>query len=73
MSVSLANNLQKLTNIAACVSRDEDWLMLAKCYKCDTTIQTHIDMVHPICDECYNYFEDWLARELAILDNAVSK
>jgi protein-arginine kinase activator protein McsA len=47
--------------------------MLAKCYKCDTTIQTHIDMVHPICDECYNDFEDWLARELAILDNAITR
>jgi len=47
--------------------------MIAECYKCETPIQLTISAVHPICDECYNYFEDWLARELAILDNAVSK
>lgn len=45
--------------------------MIAECYKCETPVKTLSEGEHPICEECYKMFEDWLARELSILDNAV--
>lgn len=43
--------------------------MISECYKCETPIQTITNAVHPLCESCYGGFEDWLARELAILDS----
>lgn len=47
--------------------------MIVECYKCETPIQMLTNGEHPICEDCYEIFENWLARELSILDSAVGK
>lgn len=34
------------------------------CYKCDTEIQAPEGAVHPLCFDCDNEFESWLADAL---------
>lgn len=40
----------------------------AECYDCDAEIEVKDDtVVHPLCAECQNEFDDWLQNELMCL------
>jgi hypothetical protein len=51
------------------LSKEMKMMIKTACYKCGSEIEVLSDrLVHPLCGECQESFDDWFERELSAIE-----
>ncbi len=47
-----------------------DKVIRTNCYKCEVSIDTYEDKLHPLCDQCQDDFQAWFWAQVSMFDKA---